>query len=198
MDKTTDITRDKLVRDKMVRVPESDFYTVVGRDNEEFEIYGKLLGEHSSRSLAHSGHPEFDETTGKPSYVTPGQRCSRCRWFEVSIYRVEQLFGAECTCGAGDEVAEDEHTAECGERPVPQKFLVVTYGPTIIPGEVVKRSLKWTDYPFVLFEFLVQTGARGRFLPSTSATALAMAASRDADLFIPYTMFISKTFNGSF
>lgn len=177
---------------KLVMVPESTYHTVVGRDNEEFEIYGKLLGQRSSRSEAHNGHSAIDGETGEPTYVPQGQRCSRCRWFEVYIYRVERFFGEECTCTSDDE----NHDADCGELPVPSKFLVVTYGPTIVPGELIKRSLKWADEPFMLFELLVQNGIRGRFLPSTSALALATAAHHDEDLFVPWGMFAyGKTFN---
>lgn len=189
-------------RTDIVNVPESEYFTVVGRDGEESEIFGKLLGTASSRSESHNGHVEVDSETGKPVYVQPGQRCSRCRWFDVSIYRVERFFGAECTCSDGSNTEDDgNHDADCGEQKLPKelgepcKFLVVTYGPTIVPGELVKRSLKWTPFPFTLVEFLIQNGVRGRFLPATSARALSVAAHRDHELCTAFTVLFGNSLN---
>lgn len=160
----------------------SDFHTIIGKESDEFEIYGKLLSERSSYQPFHT-HPERDDD-GNSVFAEQRSRCSRCRWFEVRIYRVERYFYGPCTCGVGDgtDGDEEDHKEACGEQPPPGKFLVVTYGMTIVPGEIIKRHPGWAVGARTVFQLLVQNGPRGQFLPSISALALSDAAECDVDI----------------
>lgn len=168
----------------------TDFYLLKGRDDEEFEIYGRLIGYSSSRGLAHSDHPETDEN-GNRLYAPESHRCSRCRWFEVRIFVVEKAFGDICTCGAIDR-DEDACAPFCGEKAPDKRYLLLTYGLSEVPGHIQRRSAYWTNFPYEILEKLVQSGPRGTFLPKTSALAVAQAASCDEGMRYAYKPLLSK------
>lgn len=120
-------------------------------------------------------------------YAERGQRCSACRWFECGIYAVEHEYATDdvCTCGASPGGVFDdahEHTDACGAVPARARYAVVTYGLTLVPGELTKRRVTWTDSAFEVIEVLTQRNRQGAFLPATSARALAQAAPWDAAL----------------
>lgn len=113
----------------------------------------------------------------KPWYqIEPGS-CSRCRWFEARILRVEAELVPTGELVAGEPVyAPEEPTA---------RYLVLTYGRSRVPGETDKRRAAWTNSGFEVVEFLVQRDrgrSRAPFLPAASARVLAQAAEWDDDI----------------
>jgi hypothetical protein len=125
----------------------------------------------------------------KPWYqIEPGS-CSRCRWFEARILRVEAELVDSCTCPYSANVAESElgarhwdrllagkltadervsaemirvlHDDDCGSEEPSARYLVLTYGRSRVPGETDKRRAAWTNSGFEVVEFLVQRD-RGR------------------------------------
>lgn len=109
--------------------------------------------------------------TRKPWYqIEPGP-CSRCRWFEARILRVEE------------ELVADTHDPALEHAEPPRgRYLVLTYGRSRVPGETDKRRDAWTDSAFEVVEFLVQRDRRQNrkpFLPAASARVLAQAAEWD-------------------
>lgn len=168
-----------------------DFHVLMGRDDEEFEIYGRMIGYSSSRGLAHSDHPETDDM-GNRMYAPRNQRCSRCKWFEVRIFVVEKEFGPECSCGNAAMPDNRECEPFCGEREPRKRYLLLTYGLSEIPGHIQRRNAYWTDYPYEVLEKLVQSGAAGVFLPKTSALAVAQAASCDEGMRYAYKPLLAK------
>jgi len=149
-----------------------------GRDGEVLHLRGRLLGYGTSHREEHS-HPtrgcdadaDAGADVGDVTYAAPGERCSACRWFEVRVL-----------------AADEELTESGGAEPARARYLVLTYGRSLVPGEVDKRRAEWTDSPYEVLELLTQRrgGASGRstrpFLPQTSARVLAQAAAWDAGL----------------
>src|SRR5688500_15223868 len=70
-------------------------------------------------ALLSSDEPPED----KPLFQTEPGRCSRCRWFEARIIRVDAELG--------DDPRDDE--------PPRGRYLVLTYGRTRVPGETDRR-----------------------------------------------------------
>jgi hypothetical protein len=163
-----------------VEQPEETDFLLVGRDETEFEIFGQLIGFATSQRENHS-HPSRDEDGG-PIYVAPGgDRCPACRWFEVRIFLVSREYQDDCTCDAppGNDVT---HAEDCGAVPARARYLVLTYGLTLVPNEINKRRASWTNSPYEIIEILTQRGAGGSFLPATSARVIAQAAVYDAGI----------------
>lgn len=131
----------------------------VATPNGVIRFVGRTLGHASSHEDFHT-HDEFDEN-GERRYARPGRRCSGCRWHEVTIY----------------EADEDEGDA---------RYLVVTRGPSIVPGERTFCRATWTDAATEVVELLVIRQGGQPTLPRSSARALAQAADLDDDLLDAY------------
>lgn len=131
----------------------SDIY--VKTANDEFTFSGVTLGHGTSREQWHSHDRHNDD--GGDAYAPRGTRCSACRWFEVTIYGVNP----------------DSNEA---------KYLVVTRGPSIVPGEMTYDRVTWTDSPFEVIELLTIRHAGTPVLPRPSARALAQAATFDDEI----------------
>lgn len=165
---------------------ESTTHVLVVRDEVELEINGRLIGYASSRRDDHTHSLVSDtitsadgESTQVIRYVHPGERCSACRWFEVRIFLVECEYADDCTCDAADDDVNGAHRDDCGEIPARGKYLVLTYGLTIVPGETHKRRAAWTSSPYEIIEILTQRNGGKAFLPATSAQVIAQAAACD-------------------
>lgn len=105
----------------------------------------------------------------KPWYQIDHGRCSRCRWFEARVVRVD----AELVTDSKDPALEHA-------EPPSGRYLVLTYGRTRVPGEADKRRATWTDSGFEVVELLVQRDRSEKpFLPAASARVLAQAAEHD-------------------
>lgn len=159
----------------------SDHYNLLGRDDQQIAIRGALIGFGSSEREEH-GH----STNGSWPYVQAGQRCSACRWFEIRIFVVENEITGECNCGADLDFTNGQHEPNCGLEPPRARYLVLTYGRTIVQGESNKRRASWTDSPYEVIELLTQRNGNSAFLPSTSARALAQAAHYDSGIHEAY------------
>jgi hypothetical protein len=160
-------------------------YELLDRDDRPFAIYGRQLGFGTSHRDDHS------HTVDTGTYASRGNRCSGCRWFEVRIFSVEGEYGADdadnaCTCQVGTLITEDVdievHEDNCGVEAPRARYLVLTYGRSVVPGETTKRRAMWTDSAFEVIEVLTQRNDTGAFLPVTSARALANAATWDEDI----------------
>ena len=108
---------------------------------------------------------ELDKADTPRRYAAPGDRCSACRWFEVRIFDVECYWNAERSAWVNGD-----------------KYLVLTYGLSEVPGEVAKRRAQWTNSPFSVLEVLTQRRGQQAFLPATSAKVLAEASGNDEDI----------------
>jgi hypothetical protein len=140
----------------------SQVYTLLDRDETPLVIRGELLGFTSSRR---------DEHTHAGPHVTGGDRCAACRWLEVRIFAVDaERVPRE---DGGDDVTS---WSEVDAR---AEYLVLTYGMTTVPGEIVRRRAAWTDSEFEVVTFLTQRRDGQSFIPLTSERALAQAASFD-------------------
>lgn len=181
--------------------PSSRAYTVLGRDDAELRIRGRLLAHGTSQRDDHSHSVNVNIPPDHPGrYADKNERCSACRWFELAIYEVEAdlLPPGTCTCAGGGVASLGAHERHCGAEPPSARYLVATAGRTIVPGEVNFRRAEYTDSPFEVVELLVQhRGGPGdhsvsggqRFIPQTSARALAQAAAYDPELREAYLSF---------
>lgn len=136
-----------------------------GRDDEVIRLRGRLLGFATSQRTSHDHDVDYDSRGQPLSFAAPGQRCSACRWFEVRIFAAE----SELT----DADAEVDRKA---------RYLVLTAGKSIVPGEVEMRRGVWTDSPREVIEILTQRRDGKAFLPTPSARVLAQAATWDEDM----------------
>lgn len=161
-------------------------HVLLGRDETEIEFCGILIGFASSYRDEHT-HDAVD-AQGTMQYVESGSRCSSCRWFEVRIFTVDTAYVDDCTCG--DTVKpyneNESHMSTCGEVVPEGKYLVLTYGITIVPGESNKRRAVWTDSPYRIIEVLTQRNSSGSFLPATSAAVISEAARWDEGILDAY------------
>lgn len=159
-------------------------HTMLQRDDAVISFQGRLIGFATSCREEHT-HPTTE--AGVTRYVSVGDRCSACRWFEVRIFVVDHEYTEDCTCDAnedsdldGEDTDDDElHDAECGIIDARARYLVVTYGITTVPGESHKRRAVWTNSAFEIIEILTQRNGGTSFLPATSARVIAQAASSD-------------------
>lgn len=112
---------------------------------------GTLLGESDSHQDGHF-HTGTD-------YARKGERCYACRWSEYRIFRVTELS------------SELDHAG---------RYLVVSLGQTIVPGEEVFRRVSTTDSPTEVIELLT-TRKFGQQPVITSAAARLLARVSDLD-----------------
>lgn len=177
-------------------------HLLIVRDEEEIEIHGRLIGFATSRRDEHT-HPivvttptERELTVDRdlvadpitvhvPRYVRAGERCSACRWFEVRIFLVDHEYGDDCDCDVPPDVTVCTN-ATCGRVAPRGRYLVLTYGLTIVPGETHKRRAAWTSSPYEIIEILTQRNQGKAFLPATSAQVIAQAAACDRGIETAY------------
>lgn len=159
------------------------------RDDEEVVVRGRLLAFGTSEREDHTDHAA--------AFASKHDRCSACRWFEVSIAQVEAELSNDCTCeipagrpsrraiengvvqagfkGAPATLALNTHEVHCGTEPPSGRYLVVTAGRTIVPDEMDFRRASFTDSPYEVIELLRVESARDRIareqrgLPEASA-----------------------------
>lgn len=161
--------------------PAAQDYEIDGRDGEVFSVRAKLLGFTASRRDEHDHPLAYDRDGAQVTFAEAGTRCSACRWFEVGIYEVLGEVVEGCNC---DPAPTDAHQPSCGLEPPTARYLVVTCGRSIVPGERDKRRTTWTDSAFDVIEVLTQRPDRARepFIPAASRRALARAAQWDDDV----------------
>lgn len=136
-------------------------YTIHGRDDEIINIQGRLLGFASSKRETHNHAVTYDTEGHLLDFAVQHERCSACRWFEVRLFDVEY------------ELSNDDVIDPRGN------YLVVTFGCSIVPGEVTMRRASWTDSPYEVIELLTQRRGARPFLPTPSARVLSQAAAWD-------------------
>lgn len=140
-------------------LPQPAEHEIIGRGGEPYTLYGQRLAFSSSRRDSHTHLGDF---------APPGWKCSRCRWFEVGIYRL----------GDGDET----HLERCDPAPPINgaRYVVHTVGRSIIPNEIDYARVAWAESPHRVIELLVmqREGHRPK-IPEASATAIDEAASLD-------------------
>lgn len=142
---------------------DDDVYELLDRDEVPLVVRGRLLGYASSQREEHTHDPGYD-------YADRGERCAACRWLEVRIFTVTGELSAGPDEGDEDDEVFDEPRA---------RYLVLTYGITIVPNEIVRHRAAWTDSAFEIVTLLSQRRHEQTFVPLTSQRALAQAASRD-------------------
>lgn len=153
-------------------------YIIVGRDDEIIGFNGTFLAFASSKRDMHDHNVQHVVYDNGQSYAPPRSRCSACRWFEVTIYRVNEEFilpeGA--SVGIIDDMSDYEVIDRRG------RYLVVTAGVSVVPNEVIMRRTSWTDSPYEVVELLTQRRGSRPFLPTPSARALSQAAAWDSGI----------------
>lgn len=141
-------------------------YKLRGRDGDDFEFEGVLLGRDTSEQDMHTDHPG--------EYAKKYEKCSACRWFEVSIYR-------RYTTQEIDLLTTPPTIIDV--KPEPSDYIVHTVGGSIVPGEHRLSRISCTDSGFEVLEFLtVRKHNAEPFITAQSSRALAQAASKDEDL----------------
>lgn len=106
---------------------------------------GRLLGYSSSEVDYHSHDGDTPQA---------GQRCSKCRWTEVSIYKTSP-------------------------KSVEARYCVYTVGKSRLHGESDRSKVRWTESPYEVVEILNVRKSGSPSLPGPSARALAQAAEYD-------------------
>jgi len=146
-----------------------DYTQLPGRDGEQLSFCGRMLGYATSNRSNHDHHVSYDAGGELISFSPPGERCSACRWFEVRIFEIEHEY---------DDAGE----------PVDRRgrYLVLTSGMSIVPGEVEMRRASWTDSPYEVVEILTQRRDQRPFLPAPSARVLSQAANWDSGIRAAY------------
>lgn len=127
-------------------------------DDVSYRFLGQQLAGSSSQWVTHNHEDEF---------VLPGGRCSACRWTSVDIYRAATRIDGQ---PFNDEPATSGPLG---------KYLVVTSGQTIVPGEQTFVRCVWTNSPYEVFEVLTQRKNGRVSLPGPAARALSQAAEYD-------------------
>lgn len=132
---------------------------VYGRDDAPFEFTGRPLGFGTSRRDNHSHYPR--------NFAGKGEKCSACRWFEVTLYeRVRSDDGAGSD--PGGTVSD---------------YVVHTVGGSDVPGEHRLSRVEFTTSAFEVIELLtVRHPGKEPFIAVQSQRALAQAASRDENI----------------
>jgi len=121
---------------------------------------GELLGETSSHQNQHF-HPGAD-------YARKGERCYACRWSEYKIFTVTEL-------DTRTLVAFGSHYAG--------RYLVASFGQTIVPGEEIFRRLDATDSPAEVIELLTTRKFEQKpNITSAAARLLARVSDMDRDI----------------
>jgi hypothetical protein len=126
--------------------------TLAGRDGREITFRGAVLGSGSSKRDEHSHYSGY--------YARKGEKCSACRWFEVTIYKR--------TLPTGDATYD---------------FVLHTIGNSIVPNEQRFSRVAETSSAYELVELLTVRPYHGDpFIAAQSQRALAQAASLDDDV----------------
>jgi len=147
-------------------------HTVLGRDESPVTFRGWLLGRATSRERAHTHRGEF---------APPGYRCRRCRWFEVTIYRVDPAVPADPPWTAGE----------------PPAYVVHTLGRSAVPEELTFARVAEAETAHKIMQLLVSYGRRGGDertgprLPEASARAIERAADADPELSAAYDAWLA-------
>jgi len=141
-------------------------HTIRLRDGNELDIQGTRIGHASSAGddEPHTNHP------GEP-FGMPGTRCRACRWIELSIYLVDAVYGV---------YTPDTETAENETAEAPQgRYLVHKLGQSIVPGEIIKVNLYWTDKAIDVVKSLLYQGR----LDGANRLVAARAAQNDPEIY---------------
>lgn len=125
-----------------------------------YSFVGQKLALASSQWDTHGHASEF---------AVRGERCSACRWTEITIYRVPDnvLAAAQVEQWIGGPLG---------------KYLVVSSGRSVVPGERTFVNATWTNSPYEVIEILIQRRGTRVTLSTTAARALAAAAEFDDGL----------------
>jgi hypothetical protein len=118
---------------------------------------GRMLGETDSHQDQHNGHTN--------EYATRGERCYACRWSLYRIYEVYEL--------------DTPTLVAFGDR-YKGKYLVCSFGMTIIPGEEIFRRIHATNSPAEVVELLT-TRKSGHAPVLTAVAARLLARVSDID-----------------
>lgn len=138
-----------------------------------FDIHvftGERLAFVSSKMETHNH--ELVKVTDHPiPYPLPKhQKCSACRWFEVSIFRVMENVEMIPTQGVG------------------HRYLVNMIGRTIVQDEITFCRMEWAFSAHELLEIMTvrRPGTQERpssvFFPKPNARALAMSCAYDTEI----------------
>jgi hypothetical protein len=166
MKPTTDnpfaVERNSIVHPQVTHHPPVQSWLAVIHPRGAVRIKGKQLGHASSTVAEHSGH-------GRDEYATRGKRCSACRWFEARIYRVDEIHPEDFAMLLPSEVTE--------------RYLVVTVGFSIVPGETPYVRATFTSSGYEVVELLtIRKSGEEPFMPVVSARALSQAAEDDRSI----------------
>lgn len=132
-------------------------FTATDHRGNRFEFTGRVIGAGSTQRDDHSHAISRDRP-----YAAQRQSCSACRWFEAYIYIVTR---------------PPERYPESG------RYLVVTVGGTVVPGEVDFHRANFTDSGFEVVELLtIRKSGSEPYLATSAARALAQAAAVDDDV----------------
>jgi hypothetical protein len=181
LDQVADDATPMLTTDDGSDGDDTHVYELLDRDEVPLVVRGRLLGFASSQRDEHSHDPDHD-------YADRGERCAACRWLEVRIFHVTgELPNPEVLHNHDDDADDDDDDDDDGDEldqdevfDEPRaRYLVLTYGITIVPGEIVRHRAAWTDSAFEITTLLSQRRNEQTFIPLTSQRALAQAASRD-------------------
>lgn len=121
---------------------------------------GSLLGETTSHQEQHFDHPG--------EFARKGERCYACRWSEYKIFHVDEL---------------DTRTLVAFGTRYDGRYLVASFGNTIVPGEEIFRRVSATNSPAEVVELLTtrKYGAPP-VLTASAARLLARVSDIDKDL----------------
>lgn len=121
---------------------------------------GRELGETDSHQDAHGDHAG--------AFAARGERCYACRWSLYRIYEVYEL---------------DQRSRVAYGNRYDGRYLVCSFGMTIVPGEEVYRRMNATDSPSEVVELLTtRRYNRPPILTSAAARLLARVGDRDPDI----------------
>jgi hypothetical protein len=129
----------------------------VNASDGSYRFLGEQLSHTTSQWETHGHSAEF---------AARGERCSACRWTEISLYRVPDtaLAAAQVEPYIGGPLG---------------KYLVVTEGRSIVPGERTFVKATWTNSPYDVIEILTQRRGERVTMGIPAARALAIAAEWD-------------------
>ena len=122
------------------------------------EFTGVLLGETENRAERHT-----HEST---RFAKRGERCSRCRWSEYRLYRVDRYI--------------DHVDSTTDETKFVGKYLVVSFGHSVVTDETTIRRVVATNSPAEVIELLT-TRKFGQQPVITSSAARVLARASDMD-----------------
>ncbi len=135
-------------------------FKLVGREGDEFAFTGIRLGHETSYQDQHTHHPR--------RAAAKREKCSACRWFEVSIYRRY----VEVETSVGDMLGATG-----------ADYVVHTVGASNVPNEQRLSRIAVTESAFEIVELLtVRKIDEQPFITVQSSRALAQAAARDEDV----------------